>query len=116
MNLKLLAIGVCAIAIDGCIDANIDASEDNDVYTCESTGAACDPTFDDVPKPRDKCDATGITNLLVGTCWWEQCRDKEKSLYPKIAGTPCIYRPKTTTSTWAEGACSDDGVCLGTTP
>jgi hypothetical protein len=71
---------------------------------------ACQPAIE----PLDACDNEGeITNTLDGTCWWEQCRDGERSLFRKIAGVPCVYRPSGGNSEWAIGACGGDGVCTG---
>lgn len=98
----------------GCID--LDFQEDNDSFSCETTGEPCETTLVDSSLPRDACDAVGTTNLLVGTCWMEQCRDGEKSLFPKTEGVPCIRKPSSGNSPWEEGTCDGEGVCVGSGP
>lgn len=61
---------------------------------------------------RDACIKTGITNMLLGSCFWEQCRNGEKSLYPKIAGVNCVYIPADAINDeFVIGSCNEFGVC-----
>lgn len=105
---------VCAAMVSGCLD--IDARDDNDVYSCGTSDEPCEisivHTDASPPLIRDVCSVVGTTNLLVGTCWIEQCRDGEKSLFEKTAGTPCIRKPINGGSPWIEGVCDGEGACL----
>lgn len=64
----------------------------------------------EIKPARDACEGTGITNLLLGSCYWEQCRKGEKSLYPKIAGVNCVFQPEGS-SEMIIGYCNDSGQC-----
>lgn len=99
-----------------CIDTTLNGNSDSGAYTCEGSDKPCEPVILEPMLPRDSCGATAITNMLVGTCWWEQCVKNEKSLYPKIAGVPCVYIPNSINSPWLEGTCDGDGVCSGIIP
>ena len=73
----------------------------------EVDSGSCPP-----PEPIDACDTVvegTITNSLDGTCWWEQCRDGERSLFMKPPGVPCVYRYAT--GDFAIGSCDLYGVC-----
>ncbi len=100
-----------SLVLVGCIESSVALQEDNDTITCDSQSVPCDVQIIDSPLPRDACSEAGVTNMLVGTCWWEQCVKGERSLYPKIAGVPCVYKPESGNSPWAEGTCDDSGVC-----
>jgi hypothetical protein len=119
----LAAMIAAAMLFVGCYD-----------YSTESTSVQCEGEIGDCvictngdcsahvsivipePHPRDACDKSGVTNMLEGSCWWEQCVKGEKSIFPKIAGVPCVYAPKTGNSPWAEGTCDGEGVCASGTP
>ena len=98
----------------GCVD--VSADEDNDSMLYETIDATCEAAIVDPVLPRDVCDSSGITNLLPGTCWWEQCRDNEKSLFAKLSGVPCMLMPSSGGSPWIEGTCDGNGVCVGSGP
>lgn len=108
---------VIATACVGCHDYSITSDdvvcdENNECIVCTDSDCSSSVTIT-MPEPppfRDVCEGTNTTNLLVGTCWWEQCRDGEKSLFPKIAGTPCIFKGGGN-SPWIEGVCDDNGSC-----
>lgn len=88
---------------------------------CQSTepaGLCFEPTEWECPAcpepipPRDACDLEDegiVTGGLDGTCWWEQCRDGERSLFMKPAGVECVYRGDN--NDFAIGACNASGTC-----
>jgi hypothetical protein len=86
-----------------------DADAGEDIGAQDAGHDACAPS-----EPIDSCDdESAITNLLDGTCWWEQCRDGERSLFPKAPGVPCVYRNGI--GDFAIGLCSALGSCVAPT-
>lgn len=121
MKWFFFAVGVLTAC--GCYDYS---SDSNDIYCSAESGECVVCTDSDcstvttvtqpAPPFRDVCDSNFKANMLLGTCWTEQCVNGEKSLVPKIAGVPCVLNPLGGNSPWEEGTCTSTGECVGSVP
>lgn len=117
MKKFLLLVGV--LLVGGCRDYSVESDdvvcdvEQGECTVCTDSDCSSSVSIT-IPDsgPRDKCDGTGTTNLLLGSCFTEQCVKGEKMLVTKIAGVNCVFRPKNAPNDeFVVGVCDDNGVC-----
>lgn len=116
--MKWFVMFACLVFV-GCYDYSLNSddvvcdAERSECVVC--TNSDCSNSFV-VTSPevtvKDQCTGSGITNLLLGSCWTEHCVSGEKTLIPKIAGVNCVFKPANSPNDdFVIGACNDVGIC-----